>query len=452
MKRFRVVAILILLLLGQAVAPAQGGGGVAARVERAAALIREGKAAEAEQQLNAILKVAPNEPGALNLLGAIRAQQGRLDDAEALFARAVRGDSRFAGPHMNLAYLYLLKGQPEKTIAELKEVLRLEPANADAAHKLARLLLSQNHLNEGIAFIEELRARGMMTTTLAVMLGDARLAKGDARQAEESYLQALRDERGNFAALLGLAEASRLKADAQATSLYLASAKVAAADSPELLYKYALVALKAGRSDEARAALLKALESNPANAPAVFALGVAWLKKPDVFEAEQSFRRFLSLNPASAQGQLFLGYALLKQKKYAEARQLLEQSIKQDATTPEGAYYLGVIAQEQKEDERAVGILEDVARRFPSFANAHVALGASYLRLKNYARAREELELAVKLNPDEPKAHYNLALLYARLKEPARAQEEMRLVEQLKSKSGAQTEDEDNQTPPPPTP
>ena len=40
---------------------------------------------------------------------------------------------------MNLVYLYLLKRAPEKAILQLKEVLALEPENAEATEKLAEL-------------------------------------------------------------------------------------------------------------------------------------------------------------------------------------------------------------------------------------------------------------------------------------------------------------------------
>src|SRR6266550_1230223 len=64
------------------------------RLEDAATLIREKRIGEAEQQLAYILRNAPNDALALNLLGTVRAQQGRLDEAEKLFLRALRINSR----------------------------------------------------------------------------------------------------------------------------------------------------------------------------------------------------------------------------------------------------------------------------------------------------------------------------------------------------------------------
>lgn len=453
MKRSCLITAVVLVLLGPQCARAQGEGR-AARVESAAGLLREGKVEEAERQLAAVLKAAPNEAGALNLLGTIRAQQGRLDEAEALFTRAARADARFLGPRMNLAYLYVLKGQPDKTILALKEVLALDPGNADAGQKLARLLLTRNRLEECAEVVEGLRRRGRASAATLAILGDARFGQGDLARAEEAYGLALAADGGDAAALLGMAQVALGKSDAQAAARHLARAREAAGGSPDLLYGYALVALRAGLGEEAGEALALAARLRPDDRRVLLLSGVSWLKRrrPNLSEAEQSFRRFLELQPGSPQGQLFLGYVLLKQKRSAEARALLESSVKADAAAPEGFYYLGLIAQDEQDDARAVRILEDVTRRFPSFAHAHVALGVSLMRQKDYAGARRELETAVRLNPGDQKAHYNLALLYARLKEPARAQEEMRIVEELRGKADARAEEDDLSASPVPRP
>jgi predicted Zn-dependent protease len=447
--RLAALTLLLLILLAPTHAQAQGDG-LQQRLERAAALIRDERTAEAERQLGEILKATPNRAEALNLLGTIRAKQGRLEEAELLFTRAARSDKGYVAVHMNLAYLYVLKGQPSKTASELREVLRLDPSNEDAGYKLARLLLSQNRADECVALLEGLRRTRTLSPALLVVLGDAYLKKGDAGKAEEGYLLALVGQSDYADALLGMALISQLKGDAQASALYLFRVKEQAADSPDMLYRYALAALKLGRHEEALSALQRVVQLRPEEPAYLLTLGATWLTKPDLAEAEQAFRRLLKLQPENAQGQLHLGYVLLKQKRYPEARELLERSVRQDASAPEPFYYLGVIAQEQNEDARAVEILEPAVRRFPGYVNAHVALGSSYMKLKNYPLAQKELELSVRLKPDESKAHYNLALLYARLKDPRRAQEEMRIVEKLKGGGDARAKEEG--APPPSTP
>jgi len=441
----QIIVILAVALLAPQQSSAQGGAD--ARLERAASLISGDRLTDAEQELNAILKARPNDALALNLLGTVRAKQGRLDEAESLFARAVRLDDRFAGAHMNLAYLYLLKNAPEKTVVELKAVHRLVPDDADVSYKLAHLLLTLGRADECAAVVEDARRAGQLTPPLTTLLGDAYLKKGDAARAEESYKLALNADAGNPDALLGLALVSQVRGDAQSASAYLSRVKALAADSPEMLYRFAVAALKSGMYDEAKGALERAAQLRP-DEPAYFvALGAVWLKKPDLFEAERVFRQALKLQPDNPQAQMYLGYTLLKQKRLPEARGLLESSAARDATAPETFYYLGLIAEEQNEDARAVELFGKSVALAPSFAVAHIALGSTYLKLKDYERARQELETGVKLKPDDSKAHYNLARLYALLKEPERAKAEMAIVEKLKTAGKSQTQEADTPAP-----
>ncbi len=69
-------------------------------------------------------------------------------------------------------------------------------------------------------------------------------------------------------------------------------------------------------NDEAKSALERSLELRPKEPAYLLALGIAWLRKGDLFEAEKRFRRLLEIQPGNAQGQLHLGYVLLNQKKY----------------------------------------------------------------------------------------------------------------------------------------
>jgi tetratricopeptide (TPR) repeat protein len=439
----RIVPFLLLFVMAQST-PAQSDTS-AKRLERAAALIIENRLEEAEQQLQSLLRVAPNTAVALDLLGTVRAKQGRLGDAETLFTRAIRADNKLIGAHMNLAYLYLLKGMPEKTALELKEVLRLDPDNADASYKLAWLLLTQARLDECISFIEKIKQSRPLSVPLFIVLGDAYLKKGDVDQAEKSYLAAINEQSKNADALLGLARVSQSRGNTNAALEYLSAAKELLGDSPDRLYKFAVAAFGLKLSDDAIWALKRAIELRSDEPSYFLVLGIIQLslKKPDLQDAEESFRESLKRQPDNAQAQLHLGYVLLKQKKNSDARVWLEKSIQKQTSSPEAFYYLGLIAQEENENERAIEHFQKAIQLAPAFANAHIALGALYLSLKNYPRAQQELEIGVKINPDSSKGHYNLAILYARLKNPQRAQEETRIMEKLKSKGKTQETEAD---------
>ena len=405
-KAHKAQTILLLCILCLATAPGFAQERDLTQIfEQIAAQIRDDRLAEAEKELTQVLRLSPDLPAALNLMGSVRAKQGRLVEAESLFLRAVQNDKSYTGARMNLVYLYLLKRAPGKAIEQLNEVIALEPENNDAK----------------------------------VILGDTYLAENDLQKAEETYLSALDNKLDNAGALFGLAQISRLKGETREESIYLNRVGTLSANSTstDFLYKFALEAMRIGMFNEAKTALERAVFLKSKEPAYLLALGIAWLRTGDLFEAEKLFRRVLALQPNNAQAQLHLGYVLLNQKKYAEARTWLEKSARPGAAVPEVFYYLGLVAQEQNDDAGAIVLFEKAVRQLPSYAHARIALGSSYMKLKNYVRARQELETAVKLAPDEPTAHYNLALLYARIKEPERAKEELKIIDQLKAKGSS---------------
>jgi tetratricopeptide (TPR) repeat protein len=403
------------------------------KLEQIASLISENRIAEAESKLQLTLRSAPNDSVALNLLGTIRAQQKRYKEAETLFTRAIQSDKLFVGAHLNLAYLYTITGKPEKTVAELRQVLQIDPTNVEVLDRLARLLLAEGQIDAGIKVLEEGEKAQPLSGSLLVLRGDAFLKKGVIPKAEESYQRAIAQDGENTDAVLGMAQAAQLKGDADSASALLDRSRKMVANSPETLYRFAMVAIRAGLYEEANRSLLAAIKSKSDDAAYFLALGTTWIKKPDLAEAESSFRRALQLRPNNAQAQMYLGYTLLEQKKYPEAKVWLQKSLDQDKTVPETYFYLGQIAQEQNEDLQAIDLFKQAIQLAPTYSFAHGSLGASYLRLKNYAAAQQELELSIKLNPNDAKAHYNLAVLFARLNNQKRAQEEMNIVEQLKN-------------------
>jgi cellulose synthase operon protein C len=430
-SRKALLTLFLVSLLACPIALGQKGNDLVSRLENAANLIRDNRLPEAEQQLGIILKSNLNQPDALNLLGAIRAKQGRLPEAEKLFSRAVSANAGLVSARANLVQLYLIQGKQQNAILELNQILRLEPTNEDAFDKLQRLLLTHKRFDEFINLIEQAKTKRVLPFSLLLSLGDAYLEKESANKAEESFRLALEQQSDDADAILGLAQVAQLKGDAATASSHLDRAKKSIAKSPNTLHRFALVAWAAGRYEEANRALLEAVKLKPDEPTFFLALGLTWLKKPDFVEAEQAFRRALQLQPDNPQVQTQLGYALLLQGKYSAAREPLEKSLLKQPTAPETAYYLGLVLQEEGEDQRAIELFKKNLQQSESNGEVHLALGRSYLNLKDYPRAQTALELAVKLKPDDPKARYQLAVLYARLKDTQRSQEQMQIMQRL---------------------
>ena len=323
--------------------------------------------------MNEVLKVAPDEAAALNLLGAIRAKQGKLDEAEAFFSRAVRSDQGLTGAHMNLAYLYLLKGEPEKTAAELKEVLRLEPANAEAGYRLAWLLLSQGRFDECIGLVEKLRRTQALSAPLLGVLGEAYLKKGDKGEAVSA-----------------LKKAVELKPDEPSYHFALGGAWLS--HPPDL--------------QEAETSFRHFLKLRPDDAQGQMHLGYVLLKQKKHAEAREWLERSTGKGVGTPEAFYYLGLIAQGQGEDARAVGLFEKAAGLAPTFAHAHIALGSIYLKLKDYARAQQALETGVKLAPEDSKAHYNLAMLYARLKNPERARAEMSIVERLK-NEGKAQEN---------------------------------------------
>ncbi|HEV7905230.1 MAG TPA: tetratricopeptide repeat protein [Pyrinomonadaceae bacterium] len=367
-----LVLLSVLLALAASGAPAQQNGrssiSRAGQLERAASLIAGDRLAEAELLLTQVLKVAPQEPTALNLLGAIRAKQGKLDEAEAFFTRAVESDARLLGAHMNLAYLYLLKREPEKSAASLREALRLEPANAEAAYRLAWLLHSQGRFEECVALFEGVKGTQAVSAPLLGVVGDAYLKRGD-----------------KAGALTALKRAVELSPAEPSYHFALASAWLR--HPPDL--------------QEAEGAFRRFLSLRPDDAQGQLHLGYVLLKQKKHAEAREWLERSTRAATGSTpEAFYYLGLIAQGQNEDAQAIELFEKSLKLAPSFGHVHVALGALYLKLKDYTRAQASLETGVKLSPEDSKAHYNLALLYARLKQPERAREEMLVVERLKSE----------------------------------------------------
>jgi tetratricopeptide (TPR) repeat protein len=361
-RRQTIILALLCALLAPASAWAQGNHR-AEQLERAAALIGSDQLAEAERLLSQVLKVAPNEAAALNLMGALRAKQGRLDEAEALFTRAVRSDAALVGAHMNLAHLYLLRGVPDKTAAELSEVLRLEPGNAEAGYRLAWLLLSQGRVDECLSLVERLKASRAVSAPLLGVAASAYLKKGDKAAAVSALKKAieLSPDEAAYHFTLGVAWLKHPPNMEEAALSFRQFLKLRPDDAQgQLLLGYVLLRQK--QYTEARALLEKNVQKGSGTPEAFYYLGLIAQGQNEDERAVEFFEKSIRQEPSFAHAHIALGATYLKLKDYERARQALEAGVKLSPEDTKAHYNLAMLYARLKDPERAQEEMQTLER------------------------------------------------------------------------------------------
>ncbi len=116
----------------------------ASLLQDAAQAMTAGKLTRAETDLQTVLRTAPDDYRALDLLGVVRVLQHRDAEAEQLFRRAVQKKADFAPAHAHLGLLYFQKGRADDAVPKLREALRIDSARTDASDALVHILRDQS--------------------------------------------------------------------------------------------------------------------------------------------------------------------------------------------------------------------------------------------------------------------------------------------------------------------
>ena len=94
-----------------------------AALQKAAALVQQGRLEEADQQAQIALADPQTRAGAYSVLGTIRLRQKRLDESAAMLQKAIQLEPRLVGARLSLAQVYSLQGKPALARPLLTKVL-----------------------------------------------------------------------------------------------------------------------------------------------------------------------------------------------------------------------------------------------------------------------------------------------------------------------------------------
>jgi tetratricopeptide (TPR) repeat protein len=221
------------------------------------------------------------EPDQKTLLafGKARARQARLDDAIALYGRALHVVPDDAETHYALANALRRQGKTEEAIASYRRALELDPSSADMHNNLGVALLDAEHVDEARA--EFTRALELHPGDVDALLNLALIAENaeDWPVALSNYRAALSragndpqyaDAHRRFAAVL-----AREEHHDQAIAEYRIARRLLP-DDDDVIDQLVSTLIAAGRSGEAVHELSGALEHHPDSVR--LASSLAWLR------------------------------------------------------------------------------------------------------------------------------------------------------------------------------
>ncbi len=277
-------------------------------------LAAQGKMDQAMAHFAEALRLKPDLAKTHNNLGLVLVAQGKMDQAMAQYAEALRLKPDYAEAHNNLGLALAAQGKMDQAVAQYAEALRLKPDLADAHNNLGLALAAQDKMDQAVAqYAEALRLKPDLAKAHN-NLGLALAAQGQMDQALAQYAEALRLKPDYAEAHnnLGLALAGQGKMD-QAAAQYAEALRLKP-DSAETYNNLGVALAQQGKIDEAIARFQKAIQINPDFPGAYANLGLALGIKGDTNKAIAIYQNDLKNNPNDSIAQKML--SILKAQSF----------------------------------------------------------------------------------------------------------------------------------------
>jgi len=342
----------------------------ASLLQDAAQAMTAGKLTRAETDLQTVLRTAPGDYRALDLLGVVRVLQHRDLEAEPLFRRAVQKKADFAPAHAHLGLLYFQKGRADDAVPQLRDALRIDSARTDASDALVQILRDQSKT--------------------AAAAGD----RGES-------LTLLREAR-NYAP-----------------------------DNPDVQFEFGAMALQLSLWHDAIAAFQQTLKLRQNDPVALYSLGRAFLGEWKFEDARQQFAGYVEARPDDSSGHCALGMTLAALERTQEAREQFERSIVLAPEQIESYFRLGLIELNMKDLDEAAMSFRQVLNRDSKHAGALLALGRVAFEQKRYADAIDLLQRAIAIDDSLNEAHYYLGMTFVRVGRKEEADRQLEIATRL---------------------
>ncbi len=386
-----------------------------------------GDAGAALEHLDAGLRRWPNHAVGRFLAGMAALELGRIERAREEFREASRVDPGGTDAALKLAWIQLVQGNPLAAAVAASRVVNAEDASDERVAK-ALLLIA--------------RAQAELGNREAVAGSIARLRELGGREAEAALAEAelAARQQGPEAAIRSI-EASGLDATDPAHEPLLRTLclhLVAAGRAPDALARVdaalarqpdaarlhdlrARVAVQAGRVDEASAGFARALEIDPALAPALAGQASLLEARGELARARERLAQARAAEPREAAWAYQAGRLELAAGDVAAAEQALGAAVRLDPFHASANNDLAWLLAERGEDlERALALAQRAVavERSGSILDT---LGWVQLRRGEAAAAVKALEAARGLEPGSPSIATRLGLALAASGETSRA-------------------------------
>ena len=407
------------VFLGQTSAPAG--------LDEAAADFEQGRAAEAGQKLDAILKDHPADLRAIVLKAAVLDSLDRSAEAESYYQRALKLAPGSAQVLNNAANHYLATGDRRRARELYLKAIAADPHHVNANLQLAQMSVEEKHGSEALAYLN--RLGDAVNSDAAALLVRARALALTGRCTEAGkLLESLEGQAGAGPSLFfstGLAFAECKKYDEAERSF--SRALDADPKNPEILYNLGLAALEAGHAPRATTVLETALKEHPDDADCLYTLSRAYLKQERPVDAAALLTKAQKLAPGRADVLLLLAQVSYHLEFYEDAAASYTRYLRLKPDDDAARRERGMSLACANQPVSALADLDWYVRKHPRDATGFYELAVAQ-QFADRGKAFQALDRALVLDPAMIQARYTRAVLNIEEQKPADAIDDLRFI------------------------
>lgn len=278
----------------------------AALNELAGVRFHEGRIDEAEALYRRAIEAAPANSFARVNLGIFLAQAGRFDEAWPWFHSGIEIRPREPAFRRQFGSALVRAGLREDAVAQYLEAVRLAPEFDDARLELANVLADISRFHEAAEHLRELLGRRPDRAPAWNSLGTVLKSIGDLPAAVECFQRAVELDPGYSSAWMNLGNAAVTRNETNLAIAHYERAVAADAANPLARAKLGVCMVRAGRHAEAVVQLGVVLALDPGFVEGWHNLGLAHEALGNQQAADDAFRHVLRLRPDHADARLRL--------------------------------------------------------------------------------------------------------------------------------------------------
>jgi len=352
----------------------------------------------------------PDVSKGLQLLG-----EGKLQEADALFQKAIEGDPGQLHAALARAQIALTQHQLDKADQMVSSVLKNEDTLPEA-HNMKGVVLMLRKNNEG-ARHEFMRAIELqpLYVTPRLYLAAISLTSGNYSRAADDYKSLIKVAPKMPTGYLGEAESLTMM-HREADALGVLEAWKAA--DPNTLTPYRVLAsvyISDHKPQEAIHQLQAALAKAPKDSASLADLGAAYASSGDIRSATAQYQAALAANGANTEAALGLGILEAGSGQTDPALAHFRTVLQADPNNAVACNDIAWILAEQGKDlDEALRLSERAVKLRPKYADAYDTLGWVHYHRGEYVPAVTALKQAKALAPTSTDVAAHLGLAYAK--------------------------------------